>query len=128
MIHYNIDNSIIIQPFFYLPFQLIKPDLGLRAGISRYKAMADEFMYIPYNDTHNYPFLKRLETQLNETTNLNSLKSPMLLSQQRRKRWCKTLGTSIINSQLSPTSLVYVSVLCQRTLFVSFSFLAIYHV
>ena len=41
-------------------------------------------MYIPNDDTQNYPYvdinywLKRLNTQLNETTNQNSLDYPKL--------------------------------------------------
>ena len=38
-------------------------------------------------------WLKRLNTQLIEATNQNSLKPPKLLSQRRRKRYYKTLGT-----------------------------------
>ena len=39
-------------------------------------------------------WLKRLDTQLNELTN----QIPKLLSQRIRKRYNKTLGTSVINS------------------------------
>ena len=46
--------------------------------------------------------LKRLNTQLNDPTNQNSLKSPKLFSQQIRNRYYKTLGTKVIKSQLSP--------------------------
>ena len=45
--------------------------------------MADKLMYIPNDDSQNYPFcrsklvlLKRLNTQPYESTNQNSLKSP----------------------------------------------------
>ena len=44
--------------------------------------MADKLMYIHNDYTRNYPFcrlkLLRLNTQLNETNNQNSLKSPKL--------------------------------------------------
>ena len=40
-----------------------------------------------------------------ETTNQNTLKSPKLLYQRMRKCYCKTLGTSVINSPLSSPSL-----------------------
>ena len=46
--------------------------------------MADQFMYIPNDDTQNTrtedlnQWLKRLNTQVNETTNKNSLKSQKL--------------------------------------------------
>ena len=49
----------------------------------------------------NY-WLKCLNTQLDELTNQNLLKSPKLLSQQIRKRCFKTLGTSVLNSTMSP--------------------------
>ena len=62
--------------------------------------MADKSMYLPNDDTQNYPFcrlelvIETLETQLNESTNHNSLKSPKVLSQRIRKRNYKTLETS----------------------------------
>ena len=62
--------------------------------------MADKLMYIPNDDTQNYPFcklLKHLKTQLNESTNKNSMKANKVVENQRiRKRYCKTLGTSVI--------------------------------
>ena len=48
--------------------------------------------FIDYNQ-----WLKRLETQLDEPTNQNSLKLQRLISQQLRKHYFKTLGTSVIN-------------------------------
>ena len=54
--------------------------------------MANKLMYIPNEDTQNIPsvdknqWLKRVNTQLNETTNQNSLKPPKFLSQPIRKR------------------------------------------
>ena len=47
-------------------------------------------------------WLKRLDTQLNEPTN----QIPKLLSQRIRKRYNKTLGTSVLNSPMSPPSLI----------------------
>ena len=48
--------------------------------------MDDEFMYIPNEDTQNYPcsvnnnwWMKCLDTQLNEPTNQNSKKVPKVL-------------------------------------------------
>ena len=44
--------------------------------------MADKVMYIPNDDTQNYPFcrlqlvVETLDTQLNEPTNQNPLKVP----------------------------------------------------
>ena len=58
-------------------------------------------MHIPNADTQNCPFvsnkkwLKRLDTQPNESTNKKSTK---LLNQRIRKRYYKTLGSSEINS------------------------------
>ena len=49
-----------------------------------------------------------MDTQLNETINQNSIKSLKLLSQRIIKRYYKTLGTSVINSQLSPPSLILI--------------------
>ena len=47
--------------------------------------------------------LKRLGTELNELTNKKFNKSkPKLLNQQIRKCYYKTLGTSVINSPMSP--------------------------
>ena len=67
--------------------------------------MIDKLMYIPNDDTQNYPFcrlqlklLKLLNTQLNEPTNQNSIKSSKLLHNRIRKRWFKTLGTSVLAS------------------------------
>ncbi len=65
--------------------------------------MAAELMFIPNDNTQNFPFnrLKLLAEafELNDPTNQNSLKSPNLLSQQIRNKY-KTLGTSVINSHL----------------------------
>ena len=55
---------------------------------------------------YNY-WLKRLNTQLSEPTNQNSIKSPQsfLRSLQRiRKHYHKTLGTKVINIPMSPPS------------------------
>ena len=46
-----------------------------------------------------------MDTQLNEPTNQTQLKAQTLLIQQIRNRCYKTLGTSVINCQLSPLSL-----------------------
>ena len=58
--------------------------------------MVDKLMYITNDDTENVIIcrlqlvIKRLDTQLN---NQNQFKSPKLLSQRIRNRYCKTLGT-----------------------------------
>ena len=66
--------------------------------------MADELMYIPNNDTQNYPYC-RLQLVVRTLNLINQqikiqLKSPKLLSQLIRKRYYKTLGTSVINSPM----------------------------
>ena len=77
--------------------------------------MADKLIYMPNDDTQNYPFCRLIlvvenwnvwNTQHNETTNRNSQKSPNLLGQRITKRYYKTLGTSVITSQ-SPLSLYH---------------------
>ena len=49
--------------------------------------------------------LKCFNVNLNKPINKNSVKSPELLSQQIRKPYHKTLGTSVRNSPMSPPSL-----------------------
>ena len=56
-------------------------------------------MCIPNDDTLNYPFCR---LKLMVETNQTSLKALKLLSQGIRKRYYKTLGTSVMNSALSP--------------------------
>ena len=57
-------------------------------GIYRDKTMADKLMNIPNDDKQNHPsedynyWLERFDTQVNESTNQNSLKSPKLFSQR----------------------------------------------
>ena len=68
-------------------------------------------MYIPNDETQNYPFcklelvMKTLNTQPNDPTNQNSLKSHCFKPTNKRKRSDKTLGTSVKNSPMSPPSL-----------------------
>ena len=47
-------------------------------------------------------WLKHLDIEIIEPINQ---KSPKLISKQIRKRWYKALGTSVMNSSLSPLSL-----------------------
>ena len=68
--------------------------------------MADKLLIhkiIPSVDQNKW--LKRLNTQLNEPTDQNSLQSPKLLGQRIRKHQYKTLETSVIKSPKSPTFL-----------------------
>ena len=46
--------------------------------------------------------LKSLDNQLNDPTNQNSIKVPNVVKPKNKKRYYKTLGTSVINSPLSP--------------------------
>ena len=68
--------------------------------------MTDKLMYIPNDDTQNYHFceLQFVVKTFERSTNQNSPKSSKLLSQRIRKRYCKTLGTSVINIPLYPLS------------------------
>ena len=70
--------------------------------------MANELIHIPNDDTQNHPsyvdynyWLKRLDTQLHELTDQNSIKVPKVVKPKN-----KTLGTGVINSVLSLPSLV----------------------
>ena len=47
-----------------------------------------------------------MDTKLNEQSNQILIKVPKLLNQQIRKCYNKTLGTTVINSQMSPPSLL----------------------
>ena len=50
--------------------------------------MAYKLMYIPNDDTQNYPFcrfLKQLDTQLNEPINQNSIKAPKVVKPKNKK-------------------------------------------
>ncbi len=73
--------------------------------------MADKLMYIPNDDTQIIPFLdynywlKHLDT---ESTNQNSLKVPNVVTPTNKKTILKTLGTRVINSPLSPPSLIFI--------------------
>ena len=67
------------------------------SGTLRDRTMTDKLMYMMIHkitlSVHKNWWLKRLNTQLNESTNQNSLKSSKLL----RKRYYKNLGTNVIN-------------------------------
>ena len=61
--------------------------------------MTDKLMYIPDDYTQNYPFCILqlvVETFGHPTYSVNNLE----------KRYYKTLGTSVINSPVSPPSLI----------------------
>ena len=63
--------------------------------------MADNLLNNPNNNTQNCPSVdknewsRRVNTQLNETTNQNSLKSTKLLSQRIRKHYYINFGTRV---------------------------------
>ena len=48
--------------------------------------------------------MQRLHNQLNEPTNQNTLKVPIVVEPTNKKCYYKTLMTSVINSQMSPPS------------------------
>ena len=54
------------------------------------KTMADKLMYTPVDAIQNYSFyrlvVKRLDTQLNESTNKNSLKFPKVVRPTNKKK------------------------------------------
>ena len=76
------------------------------------KTMADKLMYIPNDNTQNYHFcrIKLMVAKFDHSTKLtnqkNSLKSPKMLSLPIRNRYYETLGSSVIISPMSHTSLV----------------------
>ena len=68
--------------------------------------MADKLMFIKITPVDYTQWLKRLDTQLNEPTNQNSIKVPKVVKLTNKKHYYKTLGASdVINSPLSPLSL-----------------------
>ena len=73
--------------------------------------MANKLMYTTNDDAQNHPSCrlqlvdKWLDTLMNESTNKNSIKVPTVVKPTKKKRYYKTLGTSGINSSMSPSSL-----------------------
>ena len=71
--------------------------------------MANKLMHIPNDDTQNYAFCRLqlvvetldMDTLLIEPTNQTKIKVPKVV----KPTFKKTLGTSVINSQISPPSL-----------------------
>ena len=69
--------------------------------------MADKLMYIPNEDTQNYPVcilqlvVETLGTQLNELINKNSIIVFKFIKATNKEILLKTLGTSVINSPMS---------------------------
>ena len=65
--------------------------------------MANKLMFIPNDDTQNYPFcsknywLKRLNSQLNKPTNQKSLKNPKVVKPRNKKTLLKNFGDHWIN-------------------------------
>ncbi len=66
--------------------------------------MADILMFNHNGETQNNPSVDKNAWMFehNESTNQNLLNSPKFFSQRIRKRYYKTLGTSVINSPISP--------------------------
>ena len=63
---------------------------------------------VPSYVDYNY-WLKRLDTQYNESTNHKFLKVPEVVNQTNKKMLFKTLVTNVINSPLFPSFLVWAS-------------------
>ena len=86
--------------------------------------MADKLMYIPNKKQQITPlvdynlWLKRMDLNLMNQLSEILLKSPKLLSQRMRKHYYTTLGTSVINNFMSPSSL--------DPMFILFPLLSIY--
>ena len=87
---------------------------GNISRISKDKIMPDKLMYIPnimiYKITHYVDYnqwLKRLFTHLKEPIHQNSVKVHIVVKPTNMK----TLGTSVINSLMSPPSLHFLLVL-----------------
>ena len=69
--------------------------------------MADKLIFIPNNDAQNFPLLYLDYNQWLKYFKYYQpikiqLKFPNLLSQRMRKHYNKTIGTSVINSPMSP--------------------------
>ncbi len=68
-------------------------------------------MYILHNYTQNYPLYKlqlvveSLETQVNEPAKQILIKAPKVVNSTNKKTLSLNLGTSVINSPMSPPSL-----------------------
>ena len=62
------------------------------------------------NDTYNYHIsrlklaVETLDTQINQPTNQNAIKVSKVVKPSNKKQYHKTLGTSVINSPISPPS------------------------
>ena len=68
-----------------------------------------KLMYIFNDNTPSVDYnqwLKHLDTHFNELTNQNSINAPKVVKPTIRKLYYKTLGTSVINSPISPISLI----------------------
>ena len=70
--------------------------------------MVNKLMYIPNEDTQNYPLCRlQLGVETLDTNKSNLIKSPQgkVDNQRIGKRYYNTLGTSVKNSQVAPSSL-----------------------
>ena len=67
--------------------------------------MADRLMFIPNDDTQNNTVC-RLHLVVETFRHSNSRKVPKVAKPRKRKPYYNTLGTSVINSPMSPPSLV----------------------
>ena len=73
----------------------------------------DKLMYILYDDAQNFPFcgLQLVVETFGYSTwwinQSNFTKVPKVIKPTNKKRYCMTLGTSVINSPMSPLSLIW---------------------
>ena len=100
-INKNVVNLWVLFVYMDAEYSNVQGSIGMQT-------MPDKLVFIPNDDAQNYPsvdynyWLKSFATQLNES---KFNKFPKLLRHQIKKRYYKTLGTSVVNSQLSPPSL-----------------------
>ena len=67
--------------------------------------MSYKLMYAPNDDTQNSPvdYISSWNVWTFNIYELTNQKSPKLLTQRIRKLYYKTLGTSVLNSPMSPS-------------------------
>ncbi len=86
--------------------------LWINQGIYGDKAMADKFMLHKITLSVYYnKWLKRLDTKLNKQININSIKVPKFVKQTNNKTLLNNMGTSVMNSPISPPLNQSVSIL-----------------
>ena len=82
MVEPNIIIKFTLETLVYLRCETLR----FQSGICRDKTMAGKLMYISNDDSQNYNWwLKRLDTQLNEPINQNSIKVPKVVKPINKK-------------------------------------------